>query len=115
MDGGERGRKRVDGTPVFGREEGQTDLAGRKGDVRVGYPGCEVDCWWCKGVVWWDCDSEVPEAACREVVMLIRTSLSLGLGRAKSCRGQARTFVWSPVYAFEDGFPTEEIFVIDWA
>lgn len=50
---------------MFRREEGQTDLAGREGDVRVGYPGCEVDCWWCEGVVWWDCDSEVPEAAWR--------------------------------------------------
>jgi hypothetical protein len=83
VDGGERGRKRVDGTPVFRREEGQTDLAGREGDVRVGYPGCEVDCWWCEGVVWWDCDSEVPEAAWRSCYVstdAVVTSLSLGCG-----------------------------------
>lgn len=51
VDGGERGRKRVDGTPVLRREEGQTDLAGREGDVWVGYPRREVDCRWCEGVI----------------------------------------------------------------
>lgn len=63
MDSGERRGKRVDGTPVLRREEGETDLAGREGDVRMGDASCEVDCRWCEGVVWWDCDSEVPEAA----------------------------------------------------
>lgn len=51
VDGGERGRKRVDGTPVLCREEGQTNLAGREGDVWMGYPRREVDCRWCEGVV----------------------------------------------------------------
>lgn len=63
VDSGERRGKRVDGTPVFRREESETDLAGREGDVRVRYAGCEVDCRGCKGIVWWDCDSEVPKAA----------------------------------------------------
>ena len=33
MDGGERGGKRVYGTPVLCSQEGETDLAGREADV----------------------------------------------------------------------------------
>lgn len=64
MDGCEGGGERVDRTPVFGCEEGETDFAGCEGDVWVGYSCCEVDCWWCEGVVGGDGDAEVPEAAC---------------------------------------------------
>lgn len=68
MDRRESGRECVDGTPVFGREEGETDFAGREGDVRVGDSGCEGDGGWCEGVVGWDFDLEVPESACHRGV-----------------------------------------------
>lgn len=51
VDGSKRGRKRVDRTPVLRREKSQTDLAGREGDVRVGYPRRKMDCRWCEGVI----------------------------------------------------------------
>jgi hypothetical protein len=51
VDSGERGRKRVDGTPVLRREEGETDLAGREGDVWVRYPRGEVNCRRCEGII----------------------------------------------------------------
>lgn len=63
VDGCEGCGEGVDGTPVFGCEEGEADFAGREGDVGVGNSGCEVDCWWCEGVVWGNGDAEVPEAA----------------------------------------------------
>lgn len=64
MDGSDGGGKRVDGTPVLGRQEGQADFAGREGDIRVRDPRCEMDRRRCEGVVRWDGDPEVPEAAC---------------------------------------------------
>lgn len=86
MDSCESGGERVNGTPVFGREESETDFAGREGDVRVGYPSGEMDCRRCEGVVWGNGDAEVPQAAFVGLVWMIQESV-------RSLSGNC-TFVW---------------------
>ena len=64
MDGREGGREGVDGTPVFGGQQGQADFAGREGNVGVGDAGREGDFGRREGVVRWEVDREGPEAVC---------------------------------------------------
>ena len=64
MDGGERGGKRVYGTPVLCSQEGETDLAGREADVWVRNACFEADCGRGERVVARDFDVELPQAAC---------------------------------------------------
>lgn len=62
---------------MLGREEGETDLAGREGDIRVRDASREGDCRWCEGVVGWDFDLEVPESACEGLAV---SWIVLGVG-----------------------------------
>lgn len=63
LDGGERRRERVDGTPVLRCEQREADFARRERDVGVGDARCECYLWRGEGVVGWEGDAELPEAA----------------------------------------------------
>lgn len=51
LNGSQRGAERVGGRPVFARQQGETDLAGREMYIGMAYGGDEVDFWRGKRVV----------------------------------------------------------------
>lgn len=70
---------------MFGGEKCQADLAGRKGDIRVGNSGGKVDSGWRKWIVMWDGDAEMPEAAWETfIVVSMRQNAQMGRNQCTS-------------------------------
>lgn len=104
------------------RQESETDLAGRKGDVWVRNASREMDCRRGEGIVWRNRDAEVPEPACS--LPLAGNERGRGGAGGKevvsvSLRSRVLisdlTFVRRAIHALEDCFPPQQALLIDGA
>lgn len=48
---------------MLSRQEGEADLAGREGDIRMRDASCEMNCWRGERVIGGNRDTEMPESA----------------------------------------------------